>query len=103
MNTPLALVEPPSDAVSAQQDTPQGDTESQRRPFCPTVYDAISDRHRRVARMIGFGFCDETFAEACDMHPRVADRRWRGFVKETSGYGRGSDSVIRLSRAVEVL
>jgi len=82
MIAPLALVEPPSEAVSAQQDAPQGDVNSKQHLYCPTVHDSISDRHRRVARMIGFGFCDETIAEACDMHPRaVWDIRLRPEVQ----------------------
>lgn len=82
MNTPLALVEPPSEAVSAQQDAPQGDLEPKRHLYRPSVHDSTSDRHRRVARMIGFGFCDDTIAEACDMHPRaVWDMRLRPEVQ----------------------
>jgi hypothetical protein len=40
-------------------------------PFPPCTYETISDRHRRVTRMIGFGFSDQTIAEACDLLPRA--------------------------------
>lgn len=71
MKSSLALMEKASEATSGHQDALQDDLGTQRPPFCPAVYDGLSDRHRRVARLIGFGFSDLTIAEACNLQPRA--------------------------------
>lgn len=51
-------------------------------PAHPVDCDSITDRHRRIARLIGFGLDDQVIAEACDLQPRaIAEIRSRPEVQ----------------------